>query len=198
MGAPPFATSLGDLLTERLSPLMVGETDPDRALSALAHALLWPLEEAYDVAQDRDDATEGWVVALDPDRAPEGSLPWLAQWTGAPTVGVTRQQIKDHLVLRRGRPASITTAVAATLTGGRVVLLTERHQGSAWRLLVQVFARDCPDPGAAELAGRGQTPVGVRLTFEMLSGKTVGMAESAVVTVGDAEATWPTVAAAEA
>lgn len=188
---------MGDLLADRLAPLRVGEPVADRLLDRLAHALMWPIEEHHDVARDRAGG-DGWAVALSPELAPAGSLRWLAQWTGAPrTPNVTRQQVRDHLVLRRGRPASITTAVAATLTRSRTVMVTERFQGSAWRLLVQVFAAEAPNPTAAERAARDQTPVGVRLTFEVLAGMTVGQAEARFATVGDVEAAFATVGDAE-
>lgn len=193
----PVTTTLGDRLLERLAPLRTGDAAEDRLLGILAHAVMRPVEELHDVAAGRADAAE-WQLALDPARAPARSLQWLAQWTGAPrTPDVTRQQIKDHLVLRRGRPASITTAVAATLERTRTVMLTERYQGSAWRLLVQVFAVDTPDAAAAERAARNQTPVGVRLTFEVLGGMTYGQAEARYATYGDVEGAFATYGDAE-
>ena len=192
----PEPTAVGDLLLERLAPLLGAGQASDSLLRVLCRAATVAVERHAAVARGIGD-TDEWVAALTPDRAPADSLVWLAQWTGAPAVaGVTRQQIKDHQVLRRGRPASIRTAVAATLTGGRNVMITERA-GSAYRLLVQVYADECPNPPASEAAARSQTPAMVILAFQVLTGQAIGRVEGLYATVGAAEAAYATVGDAE-
>lgn len=191
--AAPVESILGDELFARLTPVHQGDT---KALRVLCRAATRVMEETDRFAND-DGAPVGWAAALDPDLAPTGSLGWLAMFTGAPGDVKTRQGVKDGWILRRGRPASIRIAMAQTLTGTRRVILTERYQGSAWRLLAQTYSVETPSPAETEAVFREHVPMGVIGTFQVIGGQTVGDIEGRYPTVGDAETAYATVGDAE-
>lgn len=148
----------------------------DEELRAFCRALLHPLERTNGLIRE-SDAGPGWSGLLDPARAPAAALPWLGQFVGVRvTRGATSLAQRDEIVsaagFRRGRPSSIVAAVAATLTGGRTVIVTERVGGEAYQLLVQTYADQTPDAGVAEAAARSQKPAGIVLTFQVVGGQT--------------------------
>lgn len=153
----------------------------DEALLAFCRAILHPLERTNAMIRDSDDGP-GWSALLDPLRAPAAALPYLGQFVGVRvTRGAPSLQQRDEISgaagFRRGRPAAIREAVAATLSGGRAVVMTERVGGEAYQLLVQTYADQTPDPAAAEAAARSQKPAGIILTFEVIDGQTYAQLE---------------------
>jgi hypothetical protein len=64
----------------------------------------------------------------------------------------------------------LSRAAQPFLTGTRSVLLFER-EGGPWRLTVATRARETPDPAAVEQAIRAQKPIGIVLTYTVISGQ---------------------------
>lgn len=151
---PAFGGRAGDLLEQLVDGLTseVGATD----------ALLSPA------------GAEEWPVVFDLDTTPHPG--WLGQTAGTRVPGgLTRQQereyVRDRRAWRRGTPAAIKAAVAATLRGSRRVDLVERN-GSPWRLTVQVYASEVPNGDTAPIlvAAISQKPVGIVVDVEVISG----------------------------
>jgi len=166
----------------------------DESLLAFCRALLHPLERTSALIRD-SDAGPGWSALLDPSRAPASALPYLAQFVGVRVTrgaasGQQREEIVNAAGFRRGRPASIVAAVAATLTGDRTVILTERVDGEAYQLLVQTYTDQTPDAAAAEAAARAQKPAGIVLTFEVVDGQTYAQLAGRFETYADLAAEY--------
>jgi hypothetical protein len=114
---------------------------------------------------------------------------WLGQLAGLRVpagldVAAARAHVTGRGVSRRGTPAAMRAAAAATLTGGRRVTLVERN-GSPWQLLVLTYARETPDPAAVLAAVLQEKPVGIVLTHAVLLGQTFGQLTATGQTFGD-------------
>jgi hypothetical protein len=74
------------------------------------------------------------------------------------------------------------------------VFLTERD-GSPYRVTVDVYAAQTPNPALAEAAARSQKPAGLVMTFNVLPGWAIGEMEAAYIgqTIADLEGDYPTV-----
>lgn len=115
-----------------------------------------------------------WFIAGDPDRIPVDGLPWLAQFVGVrTTVGasaaVQRAEIRQTAGWRRGTVASISSAVAATLTGTKTVVIREQYI-TAYGLRVETYIDETPDPAVTEAAILTHKPAGILLSYEAVAG----------------------------
>lgn len=145
--------------------------DPLQVLCAAAGGMLQPLQ---DLISDTPDGPP-WSALADPDRIPVDGLSWLGQFVGVRVTqgaapGTRRREIREAAGWRRGTPAAMRAAVAATLTGARTVTLREQY-GSPYRVRVEVFAGECPDPATSEAAARSQKPAGIVLEFAAVAGQ---------------------------
>lgn len=170
----------------------------DAALEAFCRAIMHPLEQTNRMVRETDDGP-GWSALLDPARAPAEALTYLGQFVGVRvTRGATSLRQRNEIVsaagFRRGRPQAMRDAIAATLSGARTVVMTERVDGNAYQLLIQTYADQTPDPGAAEAAARSQKPAGIVLTFEVIGGQTYAQLAARFGTYGDLPASYPSYA----
>lgn len=126
-------------------------------------------QEIVDLVRDGPQGQPGWSVIVDIDRAPDKGLPWLAQLAGVTLlVGMTPAQqralINQMPGTRRGTRAAMVEAAKETLTGAKGVLITERYQGFAYRLLVLTKTAETPNAAATLTALLSQKPAGIVLT----------------------------------
>lgn len=177
--------ALGPAFAERAGALLVPLVDGLTSEVAATDALLSPA------------GGDAWPVAFDLDTTP---LPaWLGQTAGTRVPGgLTRQQqreyVQDRRAWRRGTPAAIRAAVAATLRGSRRVELVERD-GSPWHLTVQVYASEVPGGDSAPVlaAALSQKPVGIVVDVQVLTGATYEhMTTAHGPTYADFAAAFPT------
>jgi hypothetical protein len=151
-------------------------------VDAVAH-LLQPVE---DLVRDTD-AGPGWSGALDPARAPEGGLDWLAQVAGlrvpaAWSTTAKRGQIA-HPGPLVGQPLAMVNAAKQYLTGNRTVLMFERD-GGPFLLTVATRTSETPDAAAVEQALRAQKPAGLLLTYVVVSGQIINEIAATVNGIG--------------
>lgn len=103
-----------------------------------------------DVLVRDSDAGPGWSRALDPDRALNGELPWLAQFVGVRfPLGLTnederRTRLKNKENWERGGLDTMREAIQVHLTGSQLVEIYERDT-SAWHFRVVTYAIETPD-----------------------------------------------------
>lgn len=133
------------------------------------------------------------------DRTPYPSFVGAA--TGTPVPGglsleAQRAYVRDRPAQRRGTPGAIREAVKATLVGSKRVELVERTP-NVDTVTVQVYSSEAPDTAKAESAARSQKPVGLLLTFNVLTGATYShMTTTHGPSYGDFSAAFATYTAA--
>lgn len=174
--ARPVTAALTDEVYDALLHLSDGDEENGWMALHLVAATTEQLAPLDDIARDDDQGRPGWWSVLDVDACPLFALPWLAQFIGAVcsdglSAADLRMCIRDASGRRRGTPAAMRTAIGATLTGTRAVVLTERF-GGAYRLKVQTYVSETPDQAATLAAILSQKPAGLVLTYEVLAGAT--------------------------
>lgn len=177
MTRPADVPALGEELYEQLEPFAREDEDNDWALLVLCGALWIMNQDLADLISEDDDGNPGWSSILDIESCPEQYLPWLGQFVGTHVPdGLSeteaRDLVRDHPSYRRGTPAAIEAAVAATLTGTQSVTLVERNE-DPYALLVAVDASEMPDEDATLAAALSQKPAGIVLTLDSTEGVTI-------------------------
>jgi len=172
--AAPTLTPVGERLYEALAPLAFADAEHGWALAIYCAASARMLDEVAALSRDTDDGRPGWTDVLDPDRAPEGWLPWLGAFVGVDIPdwldeGAKRLRVRETAGFRRGSPEAIRGAARQLLTGQRRVYLTERH-GSPYRYSVSTFASETPDAEAVERALVEQKPAGLVMAYFVITG----------------------------
>lgn len=195
-GAELFA----DVYRERLTPWMTSD------LSIFAGAIGEQFEEIYELISDRGtdgdpNYASGWSVLFDVDLCPAKYLPFLGQFVGVPDlVGVAevtaRALIGSQPSMHRGTPRSIINAAAATLTGTQTVQLVERYGGDPYAIRVVTYTAETPDQAATLAAILRMKPAGIVLTYDVLTGWTIGEMEAAysALTIADLEGAFSSIA----
>lgn len=154
------------------------------------------LGELDDLVRDSEDGP-GWSAPFDVDRAAMEQLPWLGQLVGVRIPeGLTLEEARDWVQSttgwHRGTPAAIKAAARATLVAPKKVNLVERDT-SPYRLRVQTYAIQTPDPAATEAAVRAQKPAGLVMFYDLLPGEPWSVVRDTYATwqdVKDDFATW--------
>lgn len=149
------------------------------------------LGEVDDVV--RDDVTLGWAAELTADRTHRPR--WTAQLLGVePTDGATdadvRTLIRNRPSFRRGTIGAIVAAAKATLTGSQYVNVIERD-ASPYRLRVQTFIGQTPNPAATLTALLAQKPGGLILTHQVIDMTSYAALEAEAPVTYSALATEP-------
>lgn len=203
MTPAPTVSNAALELYEALDPAFT-DGDEDRGWPTL---ILCDVLTAGDVARlhdyvtDQDDGTPGWVILLDPDRAPVETLPWLAQFVGAtlrPDMNEAQRRaaIKAPEAFGRGTRDAIIAVAQRRLTGVKRVILDERSDGTIgvdkpWQMRIRTLVAETPDPAATEREIRAeQKPIGIVLTYAAIDGQTWGDVKANYATWADVEAAY--------
>jgi hypothetical protein len=174
--SPPAVLAATERRYAALGPAI---TRPD---PGLGWQLLRWLDGPGSIAQPVEDLVyadgphAGWSLLFDIDRIPDDWLPWLAMVVGVTLRrGITADQQRAAIIAQerqgRGRPDAIIAAAQRHLTGSRRVVLRERD-GSPYRLTVRTYASQTPDPAVVARSLEDAKPIGLVLTYEVLSGPT--------------------------
>ena len=167
-GAPVTGTFAGELYYE-LGPVAQNDEEHGWALARYLSAIGAMFEDVETLIRDQD-GRPGWAILFDPDACPAYALPWLAQVAGVPASArqdeaSLRAAIRDRAGTRRGTPAALAAAAAATLTGARSVRLFEREAGDAYAIGIKVRPSETPDDAVTLAAAKAAKPAGVLLTL---------------------------------
>jgi hypothetical protein len=179
---PPTVSATAERMYDALRGYQQGDEDAGWPLLHLCEAAARTLARPA-AALRYDDAGSGWRRNLDPTRAPDWMLGWLAQFAGIPSltglsVAQQRALIRDAPGMRRGTTAAIIAAPKPYLTGGQRVRLVERTP-TAYRFVVITYATETPDPDAAQAALAAQKPVGLIMTYRIDAGWSIDEMETA-------------------
>jgi hypothetical protein len=133
---------------DALQPVAKTDADQSWALLIFMDAIGREFQDVANLVEDDDYGVPGWSILLDPNRAPDEGLLWLAQLTGtklkpAATPDAWRQQIRDHDNWDRGTVASIIKAIrnSGGLTGNQSVIIRERDT-SAYHFSVLTYPNE--------------------------------------------------------
>lgn len=171
----PFPmSSWGAELYERLRPLAYADATNDYALLFFCDAIGRMYEDLHDLVSESDDGPP-WSQLLDVERTPAAQLPHLAQYVGARipvgTPEVTaREMVRHPAGWSRGTKASMIAAAQLYLTGNKTVGFYERNGGDAYALLVTTRTSETSDPAKTEAAIRAVKPVGIVMTYAVVTG----------------------------
>lgn len=192
----PIVTEAAEAVYAALGPLTERDAEFDWPLLRWVASFADLLQPVDDRARDTADGP-GWSQVVDIERAPPEMLAWLAQFVGVripPGLSVERQRAHaaDAAGFRRGTPTALIAAARSRLTGRQQVILVERHNGDPYRVLVQTFLPETPDPDAVSAALRAEKPGGVVLTYEVIPGSTWGSFAANHATWDAVVATFPT------
>lgn len=168
MTVVPSSGTVGDRLYEQAAPLAYADEANGYALAHVAAAIGAMWQDVYDLVSDSDNGP-GWSSLVDIDRVPAIALPWLAQLAGVRLLigaseAVQRAQVAAADGRNRGTVAAIVAAGQLTLTGMKIVNVTERS-GSAYRLTITTRPSETPDPTATLKALMAAKPAGLLLTY---------------------------------
>lgn len=163
----PTVGAAAQELYDRLAPIY-GASDPEAnswMLLRLCEAFTAGME-LFEVLLGDDDLLP-WAVLFDVDQCPDDDLPWLAWVTGVVVRGETgdtlRALIRDRPPAKRGTDDALRAAVAATLTGTKVVRFIPRAGGPFADTLI-TRPSETPDPAATFAAAVAQKRAGCVLT----------------------------------
>lgn len=192
----PVVTDMAERVYSLFPGADVGDDSRGWALLKLASAVAAMFEPVDDVVSDRDDI-RGWEVALHPGLAPVDVLPWAAQFSGGRlTPGLPeaeqRNRIRRADGMRRGGVESLIAAVQETLTGARLVTVTERYEDSAWRILVVTYTPETPDAAATLAAAKRAVCGGILVTHEVHDGQSYAQALGKAPTYAEWLTAWGT------
>lgn len=154
-------------------------TGMGEAFQRRAGALLEPLVDALTSGVSDAAAIVGTEAAPFPtvfnlDTTPYPSAVGAATGTPVPgglTLEEQRTYVRDRGQQKRGRPATMKAAAAATLAGSKRVNLLERSPDPD-RVTVQVYSSEVVDLDKTRASALSQKPVGLLLSVEVLSGAT--------------------------
>jgi hypothetical protein len=182
--------SVADDLVEALAPWMT--SDFEDYLRAIGE--MFAETELY--SADSDDG-EGWTILLDPDRCPPGALDYLAQFPGERlpaglSDALKRERIKDRANQLRGTTWSIFAAAQRSLTGSRLVAITEQYTADPDKIRVVTYTAQTPNPAQVLADLLEVVDIDLSLTYETLDGQTWNDAGAAYATWNDAGAAYAT------
>lgn len=171
MTAPPTTQFAADTYA-RLEPVWAHDDLRGYPLLAFLGGLGEAFREGEEIARAQP-GREPYQQAYDIDRCPTIILPLLGQMVGvsvntALSDAGQRTQIRAEGGFVRGRPATMLSAVQATLTGSKRARLTERS-ADAWTILITTDPADTPDSAATNRAGQAAKPAGDLLTVSQSS-----------------------------
>lgn len=172
MATKPTASPAALEIYEALEPIVL-ERDPETnwtTLRVVMAIVAGDVDFIHEIVTDSLDSS-GWAILFDPDRAPLKALPFLAQFDGAiltsdMSEASQRAAIKAPEIFLRGTVEAIRSITKRRLTGEKIVNITERYTGGAWRLQVSTNKAETPEESAtiADIK-RYAKPIGILLFF---------------------------------
>lgn len=186
----------------------------DSIIYALSHAAGRLFNQARSVAIGDDSDRPGQLL-WDPAVAELWALRWTAQLSGAPIpsryagesdsdyLDRVRDAVIHVLGWRRGTPAALAAIARGRLTDTKTVTITERYQGSVWRVRVDTLDEETPTPELTrqDLHDPEGAVAGMRIIYRETTGWTIGEMEADTLefpTIGDLEAGFATIGDLEA
>lgn len=200
----PVVGSVAEEIYSGQVAFQVGDEARGWVLLHLCEALGMQQQVVHDIAVDTEDDHAAWSVIWNVERCPEWALPWLGMVRGVrfpqwiTSVETKRQWIREVAGQKRGRPASLVEAVAATLTGSKTVVLRERYRAedpdeldpdTAYHIQVRTRSAETPDPAFTARVAEAAKLGGLLLDYEAVDGQDWQQ-------VVDTHATWVDLAAA--
>jgi hypothetical protein len=173
-------------LLEQIQPLAYDDDDTNGSVRVLTQAVgtMWQdMEEIIrDELADPDDPnpggiTPGYGTVMDVDEAPESWLPWLAQFVGVTIPqGLIREQMENLILgvggMWRCTPKAIEEAVRTTLTGEKHLLMVERFEGKAYKVLIVTFKKQTPHEAETKRIAEEAMPGGTFVVYVCVEGWT--------------------------
>lgn len=194
--------TVADYLLEELATTQPPEALVEGRLEVLLGGVEAALGQLPGLVRDTDDGP-GWSVLLDPERAPEWALPWLAQFAGVtltPGVSVAQQraEISSPPSFRRGTVGAMRAAAQIFLTGLQRVTIIEQD-GGPYLATALTYSAETPNPDSVERALLSQKPAGIILTYVVVDGWLIVELEAAYsgMTIADVEGDFADIQALE-
>jgi hypothetical protein len=164
----PTDDSFAAKLVRRHGPWLTADLD------GFLRAVASMFDQVVLYSADTDDQ-EGWVVLFDPDLCPVEALPYLGQVVGEilPTglpEAAAREWIADNPNARRGTPESVFQAAQRRLTGGRLVSMFERYQGTVDVVAIRTNVSQTPNPAGTLADILSTLPADVVLDYLTVTG----------------------------
>lgn len=187
--ARPTVGTFAEILYARLEPLAYDDSDANQwALLQYCETL----GRQYDTLHEVLGADPAWSTLFDPDTCPEDFLPYLGQYVGVripvgTSEATARELVANPAGFQRGTPASLIAAVQRTLTGSKIVGLTERS-GGAYSFIIHTLPAETPDTAATNAAILSQKPAGLQYSLVVSEGDT--WAEVSSTWDGAGTVTW--------
>lgn len=184
VSAPPpdlLPDSFAARLYGMLAPLAQQDGLASWSLLTFCNAIGLGYQLVEDWVRDTPDGP-GWSLLLDLDRCPPEALPWLGQFVGVRLLpgaddAASRTRIAETDGFHRGTPDALRSAAAATLTGNKHVVFTERYHGDAYALDVVTYVDETPDDATTLRALIAQKPGGIVLTYRSSVGQDYGVVD---------------------
>lgn len=197
MSTRPTVSDTAERIYDRLGAYHDGDADNGWLLLHLCEAAAITRREVDDLYR-HDDTGSGWRRLLDPDRAPDWALPWLAQWVGLPDLPLTADQQRAVITSApnyvAGTLASLRAAILPTLTGSQYLGILERTDpddpgDKPYHLTIVTRTAETPSPDATVSAALTQKPVGLVLHHvvgdDVLIDELVGSIDTLVGNIDD-------------
>jgi hypothetical protein len=168
-------TTAGSRLYGSVAPLMQQDAANGFAGMILCAALATMLDPVVSVVSDgQDGVLPGWAPAFDPVGNPAW-LDWMGQFVGVSRPSGMNDAGMASLVqhptgFNRGSVAAMTTAVQATLTGTKTVLINTRVGAAPFAMTVATFTSETPNAQATLLALQSQMPAWMQFTYSTVTG----------------------------
>lgn len=179
-----------------------GQAELDWPLLAYLDVLAAPAARIDDLVRD-SDAGPGWSPLLDVDRTPADALATLAMYVGLRlppgiTPAAQRDLIRNRPNWQRGSRPAVRRGAQTHLEGGKRVAIHERTRlddygaDHPWRIVVDTFAAETPDPAATADDVAAEIAIGNLHAYRTLDGATYDQLAAEFATVADFEAAFET------
>lgn len=151
---------------ERLAPLMTRDAENGYGGKTFAYALGSMMNQFELLARTDADGNPGWTIILDPTRAPDYALPYVAQYRGE-VIPVGAPETDARAIVTagahslRGTPQSLIDAATKHLTGSKYLTLRERDTGPRHATMYVRTAECTLAPGTYQVkrVNIGQGPI---------------------------------------
>jgi hypothetical protein len=146
----------------------------------LCGALATMLDPVVAVVSDgQDGSLPGWAPAFDPVGNPDW-LDWMGQFVGVirpaglNDAGMT-SLVQHPTGFNRGTVDAMVTAMQATLTGTKTVIINTRVGAAPFSMTVATFTSETPNSQNTLLALQSQMPAWMQFTYSTVTGGTYGL-----------------------